>query len=192
MAMEKSLTLAEVHRAMGRLDGALEVLAGLLEVARAKGLEAWLVRGLALQAVVYHAQGRDARALNTLAEALTLAEPEGYVRSFVDRGPALATLLQEAAGQGVTPDYVNDLLSAFDEDLELPTPPRAQPLIEPLSARELEVLSLVAEGLSNREVGRRLHIAESTVKSHLNSVYGKLAVDNRTQAAAKARALNLL
>jgi LuxR family maltose regulon positive regulatory protein len=68
----------------------------------------------------------------------------------------------------------------------------AQPLIEPLSARELEVLSLVAQGLSNREVGRRLHVAESTVKSHLNSVYSKLGVRNRTQATAKAKAMNLI
>ncbi len=188
--MERSLTLAQVHWAVGRLDEALDVATGLLEMARMQGLEAWLVRGMALEALILRAQGREARALNALVEALTLAEPGGYVRSFVDRGPALAVLLQEAAAQGVTPDYVNDLLSAFDEDVEVPM--RKQPLIEPLSARELEVLGLVAEGLSNREVGRRLHIAESTVKSHLNAVYGKLAVDNRTQAAAKGRALKLL
>lgn len=160
-------------------------------MAREQGLASWLIRGLALQALIAQTEGRCERALNTLAEALTLAEPEGYVRSFVDLGPAMAPPLRKAATLGVTPNYVAQLLSALGVE-EAPMPARVQPLIEPLSARELEVLSLVAEGLSNRQVGRRLHIAESTVKSHLNNVYGKLGVDNRTQAAAKARTLNLL
>jgi LuxR family maltose regulon positive regulatory protein len=153
---------------------------------------AWLVRGLAMQALIDYAQGRRAPALTALAEALTLAEPEGYVRSFVDLGPAMAVLLKQAAAQGITRDYVSDLLAAIGLPDAVPSPPVSQPLIEPLSARELEVLALVAEGFSNAEAGRRLHVAESTVKSHLNSVYGKLGVRNRTQAAAKAKALNLI
>jgi LuxR family maltose regulon positive regulatory protein len=192
MEMKQTLTLAQVYLAVGRPAAALDALADLLKVARAQGLVSWLVKGLAVQALADHAQGRKTRALNALAEALTLAQPEGYVRSFLDRGPAMATLLEQAAAQRIAPDYVAALLSASGLADHGPTPLRAQPLIEPLSARELEVLALVAEGLSNREVADRLHIAESTVKSHLNSVYGKLAVDNRTQAAAKARSLNLL
>jgi LuxR family maltose regulon positive regulatory protein len=188
--MEEILTLAQVQLTRGRPDAALEAISGLLEVARAQELRAWLVRGLALQAVIHHAQGQKTRALPATAEALTLAAPEGYVRSFVDLGTAMAPLLREAVSQDITPDYAKDLLSALGLPEGMSGPP--QPLIEPLSDRELEVLALVAEGLSNREVGRRLYIAESTVKSHLNHVYGKLAVDNRTQAAAKARALNLI
>ena len=113
----------------------------------------------------------------------------------------MAALLRKGAVQDVAPDYVRELRSAFRISSGIPSgAPEAeatphspvQPLIETLSARELEVLSLVAEGLSNLDVGRRLHIAESTVKSHLNNVYGKLGVRNRTQAVAKARALDLL
>jgi ATP/maltotriose-dependent transcriptional regulator MalT len=199
-----------LHLALPALNSlaTIQVSQGELRSARATAQEAGLVTGpdghtlpigagavSALAELAYERNRLEealARALNALAEALTLAEPEGYLRSFVDRGPALVPLLQEAAAHGIAPDYANDLLSAFDGTDEVSRAPRKQPLIEPLSARELEVLSLVAEGLSNREVGRRLHIAESTVKSHLNNVYGKLAVDNRTQAAAKARALNLL
>jgi LuxR family maltose regulon positive regulatory protein len=184
--------LAQVELALGRPDAALDAASRLLEVARAQGLTAWVVRGLALQALIYRARGHQAQALSALGEALTRAAPEGYVRSLVDLGPAMAPLLREAAAQGITPDYANDLLSALSVSEGISAPSRAQPLVEPLSDRELEVLTLVAEGLSNRDVGRRLHIAESTVKSHLNHVYGKLAVDNRTQAVAKARALNLI
>lgn len=190
--MGEILTLAQVHLARGRLDAALDAVSTVLEIARAQGLTAWLVRALGLQAIIHRAQGHHPQALSSMAEALTRAAPEGYVRSFVDLGPAMAPLLREAAAQGVTPNYAKDLLAALDVPEGTSAPPRAQPLIEPLSARELEVLALVAEGLSNREVGSRLHIAESTVKSHLNHVYGKLAVDNRIQAVAKARALNLL
>ena len=188
---EESLALARVRLALGQPDSALQTLSPLLEMARSQGMTAWIIEGLALRALAHYIQGDGSRALTALAEALTLAEPEGYVRCFIDLGPAMAPLLRKAAAQGVAPHYVSNLLSAFDgSDEEIA--PSAQPLIEPLSPRELEVLTLVAEGLSNREVGRRLQIAESTVKSHLNTVYGKLGVDNRTQAAAKARSLNLL
>ncbi len=192
VAMKETFTLAWINWALGRRQEAREVVSALLGLARRQKLGAWLVRGLALEALIYNAEGRSGRALNALAEALMLAEPGTYVRSFVDMGPPMVPLLKAAAAQGIRPEYVKRLLSAFDVAPEEPALPTVQPLIEPLSARELEVLGLVAKGLSNREVGRRLHIAESTVKSHLNTVYGKLAVDNRTQAAAKARALNLL
>jgi LuxR family maltose regulon positive regulatory protein len=188
---EESLALARARLALGEPDSALQIMSPLLKMARSRGLTSWVIGGLALRALAHYTEGDEPRALAALAEALTLAEPEGYVRRFVDLGLAIAPLLRKAASQGITPDYVGDLLSAFnrvDEEMV----PQAQPLIEPLSPREIEVLSLVAEGLSNREVGRRLHIAESTVKSHLNHVYGKLGVDNRIQAAAKARSLNLL
>jgi LuxR family maltose regulon positive regulatory protein len=190
--LKERLALAQVALAVGQPETALDAITALLQTAQVQGLIAWSVRGLAMQALIDHAQGRKAPALSALAEALTLAEPEGYVRSFVDLGPAMAALLKLARAQGIALDYVGDLLTAFGLTDERPPRPAAQPLIEPLSERELEVLSLVAEGLSNRDVGRRLHVAESTVKSHLNSVYGKLGVRNRTQATAKAKALNLI
>ncbi len=193
-AMERALTLARVQWARRRLDDALDIVGRLLEAAREQGLKGWLIQGLALEAVIHQAQGHETLALGALAEALGLAQPEGYLRSFVDLGPPMAALLQRAAAQDIASEYVGRLLAAFDlaVEAEMLRSPQAKVLIEPLSPRELEVLGLVAEGLSNRQVGQRLHIAESTVKSHLNNVYGKLGVDNRTQAAAKARALNLL
>jgi len=195
---EEALGLARVHLALGEPDSAQQILSPLLEMTQAQGLIAWVIEVLALQALAHDMQGDEHRALAALAEALTLAEPEGYVRRFVDLGsgsglgPMMASLLRKAAAQGITPEYAHHLLAAFDLTEDAPTSPSAQPLIEPLSPREIEVLALVAEGLSNREVGRRLHIAESTVKSHLNNVYGKLGVENRTQATVKARALHLL
>ncbi len=187
---EESMVLARVRLALGDTDSALEVLTPLLEMARSQGMVAWLVEGLALRAVAQSVHSDSSLALVTLAEALALAGPEGFVRRFVDLGPAMASLLRQAVSQGVEPNTARDLLAAMDADGEGPSLP--QPLIEPLSSREIEVLALVAQGLSNREVGQQLHIAESTVKSHLNTIYGKLGVENRTQAAAKARALNLL
>ncbi len=187
-----SLVLAHVQVALGQYDEALEIVLPLVAMAQTHDLIAWHIEGLALEALAHYGQGEERRALAALAEALILADPEGYVRRFVDLGPTMIPLLQKAAAQGITPDYTSNLLSAFDLTEEWPVSPPTQPLIEPLSPREIEVLALVAEGFSNREVGRRLHIAESTVKSHLNTVYGKLGVENRTQATAKAHAMRLL
>jgi LuxR family maltose regulon positive regulatory protein len=118
---------------------------------------------------------------------LSLAEPEGYIRSFVDEGEPMAHLLRRALARGITPGYASRLLAAFGE-----SPPAAQALVEPLTARELEVLRLVAGGLSNREIAQQLVVAVSTVKSHINHLYGKLEVKNRTQAVARAQELGLL
>jgi len=188
---QAALTLAHVKLALGRPSEALNSIVGPVEMARSQGLVSSLIRALALQALAYLAIGHGEQAIGSLADALALAEPAGYVRSFVDLGPAMMVLLKQARAQAIAHEYAGQLLSAFGVAGDR-SRPRAQPLIEPLSARELEVLGLVAAGLSNREVGRRLHIAESTVKSHLNTIYGKLGVENRTQAGAKARTLGLL
>ena len=126
-----------------------------------------------------------------LSEALVWAEPEGYVRVFVDQGKGLVSLLHKAAQRGISPDYVARLLSALGEgtDAKLSAP---QPLIEPLSERELEVLQLLATGRSNREIADELVLATGTVKKHLSNIYGKLNVQNRTHAVARARELKLI
>ncbi len=133
-----------------------------------------------------------------LERALTMAEPEGYVRTFVDEGAPMAALLRRAASRGVAPVYVSKLLDALDAEAPMrrgpigPASPTARPLEEPLSEREREVLRLIAAGLSNRDIAQELVLATGTVRKHINNIFGKLNVRSRTQAAAQARELGLL
>jgi LuxR family maltose regulon positive regulatory protein len=135
--------------------------------------------------------------MTALERALTLAEPGGFIRTFVDEGPPMARLLYEATARGIAPDYVHRLLAAFPiAEPEQATPSKTQApkpeLIEPLSKRELEVLQFIAEGLTNPEIASRLFLSQHTIKAHTRNIYGKLSVHNRTQAVAKARALGVL
>jgi LuxR family maltose regulon positive regulatory protein len=155
-----------------------------------------------LQALALQALDDVPRALASLERALTLAEPEGYVRIFVDEGAPMARLLYRAAERGMARDYAGRLLAAFeagtkDQGLKTkvgdsPSVVRPSSLIEPLSGREIEILELVAQGLTNREIAQKLVISPGTVKVHTSNIYGKLGVHNRTQAVAKARALGIL
>jgi LuxR family maltose regulon positive regulatory protein len=152
---------------------------------------------LASRALLLQAQGDTKRALSTLARALRLAEPEGYVRTFVDEGAPMARLLYQAADRGIAPEYVGRLLAAFELEegehaVQEASQPPAGTMVEPLTDREIEVLELVAEGLTNREVAQRLVLSVSTVKVHTYNIYTKLDVHNRTQAVSKARALGIL
>jgi LuxR family maltose regulon positive regulatory protein len=152
---------------------------------------------LVLLAVAFDAHGERAKAAQLLDEALTLAEPGGFIRIFVDEGAPMARLLYEALSHGVHPGYVRQLLAAYpvdgtDEDAPPTTPAAGTRLAEPLSARELEVLPLIAEGLSNQEIAARLYLSLHTVKAHARNIYAKLGVSSRTQAVAKGRALGIL
>jgi LuxR family maltose regulon positive regulatory protein len=154
---------------------------------------------LALQALVHQAQGNVPLALVSLERALTLVEPEGYVRIFVDEGPPMAQLLLEAAARGIMPDYTGKLLAACEAEQQrsagespLPTSPSPQPLIEPLSQRELEVLRLFRTELSGPEIARELVIALSTVRTHTKRIYSKLNVKNRRAAVKRAAELDLI
>ena len=136
-------------------------------------------------------------ALASLERGLALAEPEGYARIFVDEDAPMAQLLSEAAAQRIMPDYIGKLLAVFDaekqnksEDKPYLSP--VQLLIDPLSQRELEVLQLIAQGLSNREISERLFLAVNTVKGHNQKIFDKLQVQSRTEAVARARELGLL
>jgi LuxR family maltose regulon positive regulatory protein len=175
----------------GEIGEALRLLARLLEAAEAARRMGSVIKILALQALAFQAQGDVGQALSVLEHALSLAEPEGYVRTFVDEGEPMARLLRCALSQGIAPNYVARLLAAFGEEVEL-TFLAMESLIEPLSERELEVLRLVVAGLSNPEIAQELVIAVSTVKSHINHIYGKLGVESRTQAVARAQELGLL
>jgi LuxR family maltose regulon positive regulatory protein len=128
-----------------------------------------------------------------LALSLKLARPEGYARIYIDEGEAMARLLIELLEAGIEPDYGGELLAAMPlgKTPEWAAKPAVK-MVEPLSKRELEVLQLINEGLTNREIAQRLFISLSTVKSHTGNIYSKLGVNNRTQAVAKARGLEIL
>ena len=180
------LTLAQVLLVQGHLDEAERLLERLREAAESAGRWGRLIHILIAQALVRQAEGDEARALICLERSLGLAEPEGYVRTFLDAGPEMATLLRRALDRGIAPGYVARLLAALDE----PVPD--QPLVEPLTPRELEVLHLIAAGLRNQEIADQLVISPATVKRHISNIYGKLGVSHRTQAVAHARELGLL
>ena len=197
---------ARLRIAEGRPAEALALLEAALPVAeKANRLGLVMVCEL-LSAVAAQALGRKERARQSLARALALAEPEGYIRAFVDEGKPVARLLYEAATQGVRPEYVGRLLAAFPTS-DQPSAVGNQlsvarthhsslsthhSLVEPLSERELDVLRLIALGLANEEIAQRLVLSLPTIKWHTSNIYGKLSVKNRTEAVARARGLGLL
>jgi LuxR family maltose regulon positive regulatory protein len=194
------LVLAQVHLAGGRSAEALAVLARLRQWAEAQALRAVLIASGACECRVLAVQGQTPAALDRLERTLRLAAPEGYVRTFVDEGQALRDLVAELRGRQrarseateAFPAYLDHLLEAFPSAGVPPRPTQTPALIENLSERELELLRLLAEGLSNREIAERLVITEGTVKAHTSNIYRKLDVRTRTQAVARGRALRLL
>jgi LuxR family maltose regulon positive regulatory protein len=171
-------------------ERALALLRRLLQIAESEGLVGVEIEALALQSLAHWQAGDRPESMTALERALRLAEPEGYLRLFVDFGLPMARLLQEARSRNVMPDYVTKLLAAFT-NVELPAG-RERSIPEPLSLRELEILKLIAAGLTNREIAESLIISPETVKKHSGSVFSKLGVGNRTEAAARARDLHLL
>ncbi|HSU85081.1 MAG TPA: LuxR C-terminal-related transcriptional regulator, partial [Thermoanaerobaculia bacterium] len=190
------LIVARILVTQGEAGTALELLAGALERAERMGRVRSVIEVLTLEALIRDSRGEREAALTCLRRSLALAEPEGFVRIFVDEGPGLSRLIRQAAPGAVSPAYARRLAEAFGEEPspEPAAPPRAasQELPEPLSDREVEVLQLIATGLSNADTGRKLFIAPSTVKKHLENIYAKLGTRNRTQAIARAREAGLL
>jgi LuxR family maltose regulon positive regulatory protein len=187
--------LAQVLSAQGRFAEALQVLARLLSLAEAAGANGLWIQ-FRLQALALQAPSALDEAVAALERPLALGEPEGYVRAFVAYGAPAEALLRAAQARGLAPAYVSRLLAACSpSDGTLGgrgTKTERDPLLEPLTERERELLRLMAEGCSNREIGARLFLAPGTVKSYTYSLYGKLGVHNRLQAVARGRALGLL
>ncbi len=195
-------TLARVRLAEGRPQEAAQLLTRLLAVAEAGGWSGDVIEILMLQALAQQAQGASTQALTTLGRALALAEPEGYVRLFVDEGAPMAALLAQSAARRAPSDplliYIEHLLRAFPEPqrqaqmVRCSTLERSNALVESLSERESEVLRLLATGLESPEIARELIIGVSTARTHIKNIYGKLGVHGRVQAIERARALGLV
>ena len=174
----------------------------------AQGRTGSLIPLQVLTALAHAASGQEQAALTALADALALAAPEGYLRVFLDEGEPLAALVRELLTRrrsarltdtrAVPREFLAHLTAAFDRaGNALGRPGRrgsvaAPGLLEPLSARELEVLALVAAGHANREIAEQLYITVDTVKRHVSHIFDKLGAASRTQAAARARELGLL
>jgi LuxR family maltose regulon positive regulatory protein len=197
LAQEHDLPLsqARVHLAQGDPSAALAVLSSWRRQVEAKGWQDEWLKVIVLQAVALEAHGDKDQAVNLLCDALVLAAPGGYIRLFVDEGRPMVHLLSEVEALGIMPDYLEKVLSACEAERQredTSSQPPAQPLIEPLSPRELEVLHLMAQGLSNQEMSEQLFLALDTVKGHNRKIFGKLQVQRRTEAVARARELGLL
>jgi LuxR family maltose regulon positive regulatory protein len=180
------------------LGEARALIGPTLEKAQTDHMALYVTRLLLLDALALYAQRDIASALAMLTRALALAEPENYVRSFLDLGKPMQELLlwsleSSALNEPRLRAYVSGLLSRFGTVVPVgPSQSTVDALIEPLTERELDVLRLVAQGLSNREIGDRLFLALSTVKGHTRVIFDKLQVQRRTEAVARARELGLL
>jgi LuxR family transcriptional regulator, maltose regulon positive regulatory protein len=195
-AYDLPLSQARVYLTQGNPSAALAVLSAWQQQVEAKGWKDEQLKVMVLQAVALEAQGEKDQAVHLLIDALAMAEPAGFIRLFLDEGLPMASLLSEAMALGRMPDYIRKLLTAWEAEKQqnendLPPLP-AQPLLEPLSQRELEVLRLIAQGLSNQEISERLFLVPGTVKGHNHKIFGKLGVQRRTEAIARARELGLL
>lgn len=199
------LTWARVLLAQHRPAEALPVLRRLLGPAERQGRMGSVLEILVLQALAQQACGDRAGAMERLGRALSLAEPESYVRLFVDEGSPMTHLLVQMRArrpgeQHGSPRYRDHLLALLDSALDEGTTlsatavpgPGMHPIGEPLREREMEVLRLIVAGCSNREIADHLMIAVSTVKWYVNAIYGKLQVESRTKAIARARELNIV
>jgi LuxR family maltose regulon positive regulatory protein len=206
---ELYFALARVLIAQGRrqskhalVDRSLELLDRLLEMARGAGATGRVIEALVAQAMGLQALDRGRAALSALQQALTLAEPEGYMRVFIDQGEEMRGLLSQAATSGIAPNYVRELLAELEQETTdegqtteaIPASiRRAQSgLIEPLSERELQVLRLLTSNLSSPEMAEELFISPNTVRTHIKNIYQKLDVHSRSEAIERAHEVGLL
>ena len=195
-------TLAQVLIARGNAQEAIPLLMRLMQSAENSGRWGDMIVCLSLLAVAQHAQERTETALTYLSRALKLAEPEHYIRTFVDLGPDMRDLLQVAARQGIAASYVPTLLAAFPEkgkispshpgQAPLPHSPSPTQFVEPLSDREQQILRLMSAMFSNREIAEELHLSLNTVKWYARQIYEKLGVASRREAVGRARDLGIL
>jgi LuxR family maltose regulon positive regulatory protein len=197
------LAQPRAERAEGSIDEATQLLDRLLQAAEEGGRTGSVIEILVLQALAHQTRGEIPAALVSLERALTLSEPEGYVRVFADEGAPMAILLRAAARvapgeqEGIARDDVRRLLAAVDKTEDSPPvsqglPEDRQGLVEPLSKRELEVLRLLGTDLDGPDIARELVVSLNTVRTHTKNIYAKLGVNNRRAAVRRAEQLDLL
>jgi LuxR family transcriptional regulator, maltose regulon positive regulatory protein len=201
---ELPISQARVHLAQGDPSAALALLSSLRQQMEAKDWQDERLKVMVLQAVAHNAHGQKDKAAQLLSDALALAEPGGFIRLFVDEGEPMRMTITDFRLSIEKPPrgedyrllgYVDKLLAAFANPAAMPQAKSENPnarMLEPLSQRELEVLKLVAQGLSNHEIGERLFLALDTIKGHNRNIYSKLQVQRRTEAIARALELGLL
>jgi len=191
------LTLARVFIAQNKLDEGLALLDRISEVSDEIGKKYTTLEAMILQAKALFIREDTEKAMERLEQALTLGEAEEYIQIFVDEGLPIARLLYETLSRGIAPEYVQRLLAEFpveqpEQAARIQMQTHDSEWIEPLTDREIEVLRLVAEGLSRQEIAAQLVLSLNTVKTHARNIYGKLGVNNQMQAVGKARGLGLL
>jgi LuxR family maltose regulon positive regulatory protein len=194
------LTLARIHLAEHSLEGVHPLLERLLALAKSQKRTGSVIEILMTQALLYHAQDDHPHALAALERALTLAEPEGYLRIFVDEGESMQELLENYLSNQDS-SYVERILSAFPQIQKSKTlaphasagvQNRKSAIVDPLSERELEVLKLLRSELSGPEIAERLIVSLNTMRTHTKNIFNKLGVNNRRSAVRRAEELDLL
>ena len=184
------LTLVRLLIADDQPEAAFDLLDVMSERAELQGRDGELVEIRILQALAQKEIGEHSLAIEALGRAMTLGEPNGYIRLFADEAPAITPLLRHAATRGAHRDYAQRLLSAIEMTAQ--STRTATGMADTLSEREVEILRLVSAGLPNRDIGLHLYISEKTVKKHMSNILSKLDSANRTQAVDQARQLGLL
>jgi ATP/maltotriose-dependent transcriptional regulator MalT len=196
---------AQVQIILGKTQEAMGVIEPILAVAQEHNLVHRVIQLSLLQAQVYYVQGQKDRVWTPLRLALSHAENNGYLR-VIEQNSILIRLLIQAAKLGITPNYIRRILEIDDPNMDLDQVRAALPgiqhpgnfskrvdgLIEPLSSREIEVLELMAQGLSNSAIAAHLYLSPNTLKAHTQNIFGKLDVHSRVQAVNKARELKLI
>ena len=187
-----------IQNTRASLEQAATVLSQLYAFVTATHNTCFTIEVLALQALLYHAQGDEQNALAVLRQAVSLAQPGGFVRVFVDLGPAMAVLFNRLSSTGVDPGHVEQILQAFAPGRSVRSSlPGASPkakvaMIEPLTRREEDVLALLAQRMTSKEIAEKLVISEQTAKRHRANIYLKLGVNSRREAVAAAVEFGLL
>jgi LuxR family maltose regulon positive regulatory protein len=192
-----ALVRCRIWTAQGEAEKAEKLLDQIIRDARQGGRNRPWLEAMCLRSLLFGATRRKGEALTTLQSALEAAEPEGYIRVFVDEGEPMAKLLAAAIQKGIHPKYASRLLAAFPDSSQLQLTKvdflkHDLNLIEPLSGREIEILQLIEAGLTNKEIAQKLCISVRTVKFHTGNLFGKFGVKSRTESIAKARTLGFI